>query len=86
MHFFGAFGFLSFFLGMFLTTYLIGEKIYCIYSHLAYRNVTDNPLFYLALVAIILGSQLFLAGFLGELFVKQGVKKEDYFVIEKVGL
>lgn len=83
MHFFGLFGFLSFFIGSIMTFYLIAEKVYCIYTQQAYRNVTENPLFYLALVAIILGSQLFLAGFLGELFVKQGIKKDDYFVSEK---
>ncbi len=63
---------------------LIIQKLYCIYSHQPFRNVTENPLFYLALVAIILGSQLFLAGFLGELFVKQGISKEDFIVTEKV--
>jgi glycosyltransferase involved in cell wall biosynthesis len=84
MHFFGLFGVLSFVLGSLITLFLIGEKIYCIYTQQHYRNVTDNPLFFLALVAIIIGSQMFLAGFLGELFVKQGVSKDDYFVAETV--
>jgi glycosyltransferase involved in cell wall biosynthesis len=84
MHFFGTFGFLSFFFGSLITIFLIGQKLYCIYTHQAFRNVTENPLFYLALVAIILGSQLFLAGFLGELFVKQGITKEDYVIAEQV--
>lgn len=84
MHFFGLFGVLSFFLGSFITIFLIAEKIISIYNRQPFRNVTDNPLFYLALVAIIIGSQLFLAGFLGELFVKQGVSKDDNFVSEKV--
>lgn len=84
MHFFGSFGFLSFFLGSIITVSLIIQKLYCIYSHQPFRNVTENPLFYLALVAIILGSQLFLAGFLGELFVKQGITKEDFIVTERV--
>jgi glycosyltransferase involved in cell wall biosynthesis len=84
MHFFGSFGFISFFFGTLITLFLIFEKVYCIYTQKPFRNVTDNPLFYLALVAIILGSQLFLAGFLGELFVKQNVDKEDYTVSEEV--
>ncbi|HLO46229.1 MAG TPA: glycosyltransferase family 2 protein [Leadbetterella sp.] len=84
MHFFGLFGVISFFLGSFMTVFLIAEKIISIYNRQPYRNVTDNPLFYLALVAIIIGSQLFLAGFLGELFVKQGISKDDYFVSEEV--
>jgi hypothetical protein len=67
--------------------WLIGKKIYNIYNLLPYRNVTENPLFFLALVAIMVGSQLFLAGFLGELFVKQTVSKTgDYTVAEKAGL
>ncbi|MBK6977213.1 MAG: glycosyltransferase family 2 protein [Cytophagaceae bacterium] len=84
MHFFGLFGVLSFFAGTFITFYLIAEKLYSIYQQQPYRNVTDNPLFFLALVAIIIGSQLFLAGFLGELFVKQGVTNNDYIVSEEV--
>lgn len=84
MHFFGTFGFLSFFMGTIITLFLIFEKLYCIYNQLPFRNVTDNPLFYLALVAIILGSQLFLAGFLGELFVKQGISKEEYLIADEI--
>ncbi len=54
MHFFGLFGVISFFLGSFMTIFLIAEKIISIYNRQPYRNVTDNPLFYLALVAISL--------------------------------
>ncbi|NBA86161.1 glycosyltransferase [Emticicia sp. CRIBPO] len=84
MHFFGTFGVLSFVLGSFLTFYLIGEKLYHIYTHTKYRNVTDNPMFFLALVAVLIGVQLFLAGFLGELFVKQTVSKHDYGIEEEL--
>ncbi|WP_128548530.1 glycosyltransferase family 2 protein [Larkinella soli] len=86
MHFFGTFGTLSFFVGSLITAYLIGEKLYNIANHLKYRNVTDNPLFFLALVAIILGVQLFLAGFLGELLVRQTAGKTgDYLIAERTG-
>ncbi|GAB3929535.1 glycosyltransferase family 2 protein [Larkinella terrae] len=86
MHLFGSFGTLSFFIGTVITIYLIGEKIYNIAKHLKYRNVTDNPLFFLALVAIILGVQLFLAGFLGEMLVRQSTSKTgDYLIAEKAG-
>ncbi|RRB11769.1 glycosyltransferase family 2 protein [Larkinella knui] len=86
MHFFGTFGSLSFFVGTLITIYLIGEKLYNIAKHLKYRNVTDNPLFFLALVAIILGVQLFLAGFLGEMLVRQSTTKTgDYLIAEKTG-
>jgi glycosyltransferase involved in cell wall biosynthesis len=84
MHFFGTMGVLSFLIGSILAMYLLFEKLYNINQGLRYRNVTDNPLFFLALVAIIIGSQLFLAGFIGELFVKQNFKKDEYLVEEQV--
>lgn len=85
MHFFGTMGVLSFIIGSIMAMYLIGEKLYNISQGLHYRNVTDNPMFFLALVAIIIGSQLFLAGFIGELFVKQTFKKDEYLIEEKTG-
>jgi glycosyltransferase involved in cell wall biosynthesis len=84
MHLFGSLGIFSFFSGTILTTWLIGEKLYNITKHLKYRNVTDNPLFYLALVAIILGVQLFLAGFIGELLITNSDKTTDYKIKEEV--
>jgi glycosyltransferase involved in cell wall biosynthesis len=85
MHLFGSLGTLMFFVGSVITMWLIGTKIYKIYiSHEVYRNVTENPLFFLALTTIVLGSQLFLAGFIGELFVKQSISKTgDYIVAER---
>ncbi|MCF0060773.1 glycosyltransferase family 2 protein [Dyadobacter chenwenxiniae] len=86
MHLFGSLGTLMFFLGSIIAFWLLGKKIYNIYNLQPYRNVTENPLFFLALVAIMVGSQLFLAGFLGELFVKQSVSKTgDYNISEKIG-
>lgn len=87
MHLFGSLGTLMFFLGTVIAFWLLGTKIYKIYiSHEQYRNVTENPLFFLALVAIMVGSQLFLAGFLGELFVKQSISKTgDYLIADKAG-
>ena len=84
MHLFGSLGIFSFFSGTILTTWLIGEKLYNITKHLKYRNVKDNPLFYLALVAIILGVQLFLAGFIGELLITNSDKTTDYKIKEEV--
>ncbi|MDP5139308.1 MAG: glycosyltransferase family 2 protein [Spirosomaceae bacterium] len=82
MHLFGALGVLSFFVGSMITTFLIFEKIYNIWQENAYRNVTDNPLFFLALVAILIGVQLFVGGFIGELLVKNNIKKEDEYIID----
>ncbi|UBM60162.1 glycosyltransferase family 2 protein [Marinilongibacter aquaticus] len=84
MHFFGAYGVLAFVLGSLLTLFLIGEKLYNIWKLQPYRNVTDNPLFFLALVLALVGVQLFLAGFLGELFVRQNADRIKYIIEEEV--
>lgn len=85
MHFFGLLGVLFFIGGFGIAGYLIAEKLYSIYSHQPYRNVTDNPLFFLGLTAAVIGSQMFLAGFIGELFVRNNVNKNDYHILEKIG-
>jgi len=86
MHFFGSLGTLMFFFGTLLTIWLIGVKVYNIYTLQPYRNVTENPLFFIALTVIIVGSQLFLGGFLGELLVKQSVNQTgDYLIADEVG-
>lgn len=82
MHLFGSFGVLSFLFGSAITLWLIGDKVYSIANHLKFRNVTDNTWFYLALVAIILGVQLFLAGFIGELLTTNSDKTTDYQIRE----
>ena len=84
MHLFGSLGILSFFSGSLITIWLIGEKLYNIANQLKYRNVTDNPLFFLALVAIILGVQLFVAGFLGELLITNSDKTTQYQIKEEI--
>ncbi|QIP15310.1 glycosyltransferase family 2 protein [Spirosoma aureum] len=86
MHFFGTFGTLSFFVGTVLAVWLIVEKLINISQGVKFRNATDNPLFYFGLVAIILGVQLFLAGFLGEMLVRQSLNKSgEHQVAERVG-
>lgn len=85
MHFFGAFGTLSFIAGFFITIYIIARKFYEIHYHLPVREITDQPLFFLALVALIVGVQLFLAGFVGEMITMNSPKKIDYIVEEQTG-
>ncbi|MBO0936915.1 glycosyltransferase family 2 protein [Fibrella sp. HMF5335] len=86
MHFFGGLGTLSFFIGTMMALTIVGQKLYNIYQGLRYRNATDNPLFYFALVAIILGVQLFLAGFLAELYIRQASgKTAEYQIARKIG-
>lgn len=83
MHFFGVFGSLSFIGGFFITIWIIGEKLYRQYHHMARRDVVDQPLFFLALVALIVGMQLFLAGFIAEMMIQVSQRKSDYLVSER---
>jgi hypothetical protein len=84
MHFFGAFGVISFVIGLAITFFLIAEKLYNLWKGLPFRNVTDNPLFFLALLTVMIGVQLFLAGFLGELYVKQNASEISYIIDEEI--
>lgn len=86
MHFFGTLGMLSFLVGLIITLWLIGEKVYKIYYKIPVRDIVDQPLFFLALVAIIIGAQLFLAGFLAELLSMNNQKEGDYLISETAGL
>lgn len=87
MHFFGTMGTLSFMLGFFITLWLIGEKVYfSILLHQRVRNVVDQPLFFLALVAVVIGVQLFLAGFLAEMISISGSRKNEYLIRDRIGL
>jgi glycosyltransferase involved in cell wall biosynthesis len=88
MHFFGAWGMVSFIVGFGFTLKILWDKIDSVWiSKIPLkRDVTEQPAFFLALVAVILGVQLFLTGFLAELMARQSISKKDYLVIEKVGL
>ncbi|WP_192823060.1 glycosyltransferase family 2 protein [Rufibacter sp. LB8] len=85
MHFFGSLGSISFLIGFLITTWLVGEKVYYSFRNMPSRNVVDQPLFFLALVAVIVGVQLFLAGFLAEMVSLSGKKKNEYLVRDKAG-
>ena len=85
MHFFGALGTLSFFIGSVVTLWIIGDKIYQVYFGIVSRDVTDQPLFYLAITAVIIGVQLFLAGFLGELISRNSPERNKYQIRETTG-
>lgn len=84
MHLFGTIGTFSFIIGGFITVWLIAEKLIKIAEGLKARDVVDQPLFYLALVSIIVGVQLFLAGFLGELISRNASERNNYLVKEVV--
>lgn len=85
MHFFGTLGTLSFLFGLIVTIWLIWDKLYKIHYQLPVRDIVAQPLFFLSLVAIVIGAQLFLAGFLAEMIIQVNPKKNDYLVIETVG-
>ena len=84
MYFFGGLGTLMFILGGFTTCWIIGSKIYKQIMDLPLRAVADQPLFYLAILAIILGVQLFLAGFLGELINRNSSDRNRYLTDKKL--
>ena len=84
MYFFGSLGTLMFLVGGFTTIWVIAEKLYKQYHDLPLRAVADQPLFYLAILAIILGVQLFLAGFLGELINRNSGDRNKYLIDEKL--
>lgn len=86
MHFFGVLGTLSFFVGFVITSILIGQKIYNSYQLVEQRAVTDQPLFYLALVLLIIGVQLFLAGFIGEMISRNASERNVYGIDELLGI
>ena len=83
MHFFGLTGLLMFITGGILTAWVIIEKLIQQNSGLAYRPVTDQPLFYLALVAVIIGFQMFLTGFLGEMISRNSQERNRYNIREE---
>lgn len=85
MHFFGVMGILAFFTGFIITCELIIEKIYNSYHDVLQRNITDQPLFYLALVLTIVGVQLFLAGFIGEMISRNANERNMYGIKQKTG-
>jgi glycosyltransferase involved in cell wall biosynthesis len=84
MHFFGTMGFLSFFIGTVIAIWMVIEKLHSIAKHVRYRDVTQQPLFYFALVAVILGSQLFLTGFVAELVSRSSNERNKYQVEEVI--
>tara|TARA_R110001592_G_scaffold357502_1_gene660913 strand:- start:3043 stop:4008 length:966 start_codon:yes stop_codon:yes gene_type:complete len=88
MHFFGTLGTLSFLVGFAFVGWISWQKIYAIYISKSnvYRDVVDQPLFFLAIAAIIIGVQLFLAGFLGEMMTMNSQNKNDYILEDQIGL
>jgi glycosyltransferase involved in cell wall biosynthesis len=84
MHFFGLWGTFMFIFGLFSAGYLGVTKLYKLSQGMKAILITDNPWFYIAMVSMILGTQLFLAGFLGELILKTKEAENYYTIKEKL--
>jgi glycosyltransferase involved in cell wall biosynthesis len=81
MHFFGLWGTLSFFIGFVFITWIVIDKLFFDYHA---RLIADRAEFYLALVAMIIGSQLFLAGFIAELISRNSTLRNNYLVEKEI--
>lgn len=86
MHFFGLWGTLMFIAGTTMAFYVGVVKIYRLFNKIPSILVTENPWFYIALTSMILGTLLFLAGFLGELIIKTNPQQKHYKIKEKQNL
>ena len=81
MHIFGLWGSIVFFLGTCIWLYLFAAKIF-----FSKFNMTERPLFYVGIISIVIGTQLFLAGFLGELIARNSNDRNNYLIESKIGV
>ncbi len=87
MHFFGSIGSLFFLGGGMISLWLIVQKLYYLFViHINPRDVTSQPLFYLALTAMVIGTQLFLTGFLAELVSRNANDRNKYQIVDRINL
>jgi glycosyltransferase involved in cell wall biosynthesis len=84
MHFFGAWGLVMFFAGFALFAYLGGNKLWSLYAGEHAKNIAEQSSFYIALTCMIIGTQLFLAGFIGELISRNSSSRNDYSISKKI--
>jgi glycosyltransferase involved in cell wall biosynthesis len=84
MHFFGLWGTIAFLMGGGVSFYLVVQKFRKSFFHIHTRDVTDKPLFYIALAVMIIGVQLFLAGYLGELISRNSNSRNNYQVSKRL--
>ena len=84
MHIFGYSGLLMFLVGFVMTVWIIAAKLIHQAQGVKFRAVTDQPLFYLALVTVILGVVLFLAGFLGEMIARSAPDRNRYNISDEL--
>lgn len=78
MHVFGFLGSLMFLVGLIAVIILGAEKVYALSNGIPMRLITDSPYFFIALTTMLIGTQLFLAGFLGDLISRSNPGRNDY--------
>lgn len=84
MHFFGLYGSLMFLLGLFAVVVVGAKKLIALVDHVKAPLITESPYFYLSLVAMIIGTQLFLAGFLGEIVARNATERNNYLIEKEI--
>ncbi len=86
MHLFGAWGVVMFLIGFSTAGYIGISKLYRLYNDLPYDLVTNSPYFYISLTTMIIGTQLFLAGFLGEIILRSKNASENYKIATELNM
>jgi glycosyltransferase involved in cell wall biosynthesis len=84
MHFFGAFGVLMFLIGLSTAGYIGAAKLWSVFHSIPKPRITNDPWFYISLAVMIIGTQFFLVGFLGEMLVKENRNLSNYRISEKI--
>ena len=85
MHFFGFWGAIAFVVGFLFTSYVLIDKFIALRSGIRQTLVTDNPLFYIALAMLLIGTQLFMGGFLAEMLSRNAPNRNKYEISKKLG-
>tara|TARA_B100000900_G_scaffold132063_1_gene111792 strand:- start:8463 stop:9410 length:948 start_codon:yes stop_codon:yes gene_type:complete len=84
MHFFGVLGTLMFFLGFLLFSFIVGSKLFFLINDLPAKNIADMSGFYIALTSMIIGVQLFLAGFIAEMISRNSYDSNSYQIEKEI--
>ena len=84
MHFFGVLGTLMFSLGFLLFTFIVGSKLFFMINDLSAKNIADMSAFYIALTSMIIGVQLFLAGFIAEMISRNSHDSNSYQIEKEI--
>jgi len=86
MHFFGTIGTVFFVTGGVISVSIIIEKLYQLANNTLRRDVTQQPLFYIALVTMVIGMQLFLTGFIAEMISRNSADRNKYIIVDRTNI